>query len=446
MNEHKEVTMRKKQMAVIALFTGLLFATMPLVWLVCGFLLPARYESSFLGELKVKCARLEQEQGKRIVLVGGSGVAFGYDSQMLADAFLEYGIVNFGMYAGLGSKVMLDLSEHKVREGDIVILSPEQHPQTLSTYFNAEAMWQSADGDFSMLSDIKRENWGQMAGCFVHFAQEKLRYVRSGTAPAPKGVYSRSAFDAFGDIRSDLCSRNRMPLGYDANTPVYYTEEVLEDAFVHYMNAYAKKLRKKGVTVWYRLCPVNALAVQGRVDPGAEAAAFYERLSEKLDFPVIGNPADSVMEPEWFYDTNFHLNACGKIVNTTQLIRDIKAMLGDSSHTKPALVSRPAMAFAGDGRSRMLEADRYRGNSKMEMVTVGEEIRQIQDYAFDGCTNLRAIVMEQEDPSACLVGQHLLDGTDAMIYVPDAALSSYRLNYFWFVYSDRIKGLSALKK
>ena len=35
------------------------------------------------------------------------------------------------------------------------------------------------------------------------------------------------------------------------------------------------------------------------------------------------------MEAEWFFDTNFHLNQAGKEVNTVQLIRDIKAMLGD---------------------------------------------------------------------------------------------------------------------
>lgn len=435
--------MSKRFLTYLSAFTCLMLSLMPVVWIVCAFFLPAQYSESFLGELKAKCARLKQEQGKRIVLVGGSGVAFGYDSQMIAQAFPAYGVVNFGMYAGLGSKVMLDLSERDIREGDIVILSPEQDAQTLSGYFNAKAMWQAADGDFSMLLCLQKEDFGRMAGCLPQFAQEKFRHFRNGTVPVQDGIYSRSAFDAYGDIRGGLCSRNIMPLGYDANRTVYYTKEVLDEMFVRYMNDYAKKLSRKGAAVWYRFCPVNSLAV----DPASEVAAYYEVLSEKLDFPVIGNPTDSMMEPEWFYDTNFHLNACGKIVNTVQLIRDIKAMLGDSSDTKPALVAKPAMAFSeeGEGRNRMLEADRYRGNSKVERITVDDRICQIADYAFDGCTSLEAIIMEHKNPSSCMVGQHLLDGTDACIYIPDEALSAYRLNYFWFVYSDRMRALSTLK-
>lgn len=442
--------MSKKTMTAMIIVMGLLFLAAPACCAICGFVLPPKYEGSFLGALKDKCKRLEQEKGKRIVLVGGSGVAFGYDSQMLAEAFPAYKIVNFGMYAGLGSKVMLDLSEEDVREGDIVILSPEQDAQTLSKYFNAEAMWQAADGDFSILRHLKRENLGQMAGSFWHFAQEKLRYFKDGTTPVQEGVYSRSAFDAYGDIRSQLCASNQMPLGYDANTLVYFTQEVLDDAFVRYMNSYAKKLSRRGVTVWYRLCPVNALAVRSRenaqAEPVSEASAYYELLCGQLTFPVIGNPVNSIMEPEWFYDTNFHLNASGKMVNTVQLIRDIKAMLKDSSSTKPALVCMPAMDFVGDDSGSLLEAGKYRGDTQAETITVGKEVRQIEDYAFDGCIRLKAVILEQTDPSACLVGQHLLDGTDAVIYVPDEALSSYRLNYFWFVYSDKIKALSTLKK
>lgn len=413
---------------------------------VCAFVIPAQYGDTFLGELKHKCALLAEEKGKRIILTGGSGVAFGYDSAMIEEAFPQYHAVNFGMYAGLGSKVMMDLTERDVRKGDIVILSFEQNAQALSCYFHAQGVWQAADGDFSMLMRLKKENFGQMAGGFYHFAQEKLRYFLKGSPPRADGVYSRKAFNEYGDIRIGFCGRNVMPSGYDINMPVSYTEEVLEEAFVQYMNAYAKRLKKKGVRVWYRLCPVNRLAVsggEGSEDEFGQAASFYNLLLEKLDFPVTGTPYHSIMDPEWFYDTNFHLNECGKYINTMYLIRDIKAMLFDSSPTKEVSVSRPPMAFAGE-EGGILKAERYSGSEKIETVTVGIEIRQIEDYAFAGCVRLKSVVIENSDPCACLVGQHLLDGTDADIYVPDEALSSYRIHYCWAVYADRIKAVSQM--
>lgn len=50
-------------------------------------------------------------------------MAFDCDSALMDDFFPSYEIVNFGMYAGLGTKAVMDLSENYIHEGDIVILS-----------------------------------------------------------------------------------------------------------------------------------------------------------------------------------------------------------------------------------------------------------------------------------------------------------------------------------
>ena len=55
-----------------------------------------------------------------------------------------------------------------------------------------------------------------------------------------------------------------------------------------------------------------------------------------------------------------------------------------------------------------------------------------------GCTNLQAIYLSSEDPSSTLVGRHLLDGTDAVLYVPAGALSAYRTDYSFSQYAERI--------
>ena len=115
-----------------------------------AFGLQAQYGDTFLGELPCKVDALKKSEGKRIVVIGGSGVAFGQRSDLLEAELDGYTVVNFGMYAGLGSTVMLDLAESFIREGDIVIFSPEQSEQTLSMYFSPESMWQAADGRFEL--------------------------------------------------------------------------------------------------------------------------------------------------------------------------------------------------------------------------------------------------------------------------------------------------------
>ena len=405
-------------------------------FLICGFGLPVQFGDTFMGELKSKYERLKETSGKRIVLVGGSGVAFDCDSALMDDFFPSYEIVNFGMYAGLGTKAVMDLSENYIHEGDIVILSPEQSEQTFSDYFNGEYMWQAADGAFGMLRDLKSENFEAMLGNFPRFALEKLNYVMKGQKPQTDSIYQKKSFNTYGDIELDTCRENILPNGYDVNQKVRFTENVVQPEFMDYMNDWAKRLEKKGAVVWYRYCPVNKLSVEDMDD----LAAYDVFLRQKLDFPVIGNPENSLMEAEWFFDTNFHLNQPGKEVNTVQLIRDMKAMLGDDRAVTVELPEKPHRTWGE------VSAETRIWTAKDSETYQGEEtivIPEIEDYAFSNCAGLKQIVLEQKDPSKCIVGQHLLDGTGAEILVPQMSVDSYKRNYFWSVYAGRIGKVTA---
>ena len=409
-------------------------------FLICGFGLPVQFGDTFMGELKSKYERLKETSGKQIVLVGGSGVAFDCDSALMDDFFPSYEIVNFGMYAGLGTKAVMDLSENYIHEGDIVILSPEQSEQTVSDYFNGEYMWQAADGAFGMLRDLKSENFEAMLGNFPRFALEKLNYVMKGQKPQTDSIYQKKSFNTYGDIELDTCRENILPNGYDVNQKVRFTEDVVQPEFMDYMNDWAKRLEKKGAVVWYRYCPVNKLSVEDMDD----LAAYDVFLRQKLDFPVIGNPENSLMEAEWFFDTNFHLNQPGKEVNTVQLIRDMKAMLGDDRAVTVELPEKPHRTWGEVSAETRIwtakDSETYQGE---ETIVIPENVTQIEDYAFSNCAGLKQIVLEQKDPSKCIVGQHLLDGTGAEILVPQMSVDSYKRNYFWSVYAGRIGEVTA---
>ena len=409
-------------------------------FLICGFGLPVQFGDTFMGELKSKYERLKETSGKRIVLVGGSGVAFDCDSALMDDFFPSYEIVNFGMYAGLGTKAVMDLSENYIHEGDIVILSPEQSEQTFSDYFNGEYMWQAADGAFGMLRDLKSENFDAMLGNFPRFALEKLNYVMKGQKPQTDSIYQKKSFNTYGDIELDTCRENILPNGYDVNQKVRFTEDVVQPEFMDYMNDWAKRLEKKGAVVWYRYCPVNKLSVEDMDD----LAAYDVFLRQKLDFPVIGNPENSLMEAEWFFDTNFHLNQPGKEVNTVQLIRDMKAMLGDDRAVTVEPPEKPHRTWGDVSAETRIwtakDSETYQGE---ETIVIPENVTQIEDYAFSNCAGLKQIVLEQKDPSKCIVGQHLLDGTGAEILVPQMSVDSYKRNYFWSVYAGRIGEVTA---
>ena len=422
----------------------------PAVLLAAAFVLPPVYEETFLGELRHKLERLRETPGKRIVIIGGSSAAFGIDSAMIERELPKYAAVNMGMYAGLGSRVLLDLCAGQIREGDIVLLCPEPEKGSLSGIPDAGYLWQASDGAFGMLLQLSPEEktLRSLAGTFPEFAATKLRCFLSGDSVHPDGIYRRDSFDAYGDIVNPLCSRNILPEEYDPNNPVSFSGSLLEEAFWDAAKRFARKMENRGARVWYRLCPVNKLAVslEGTAD------TFCRELRNRTGIPVAGDPGKCVMDPEWFFDTNFHLNQAGKKVYTTQLVRDLKAMLGDSSPTEDETVTPPKTLASdvqpaadreggtpADDPDVRINAQMYAGDREITFVDIPETVRWIEDGAFEGCTSLKRIRLHSMQPSAIIVGTELLRGTTAYLEVPEESLSAYRTDYRFSIYADRIR-------
>ncbi len=441
--------------------------------------IPAQYDETFLGALRDKCALLAEDgERPRIIVAGGSGAAFGQDSELLEMLVPGYDVVNFGMYAGLGTAVMLDLAWPDLRAGDVLIFSPEQSAQTLSLYFNAESMWQSADGAFALLTRLRGDDLSAMAGALADFAADKLKCLRDGK-PIPEDVYSRAAFNARGDVAA-LRPANLMPGGFDPDMPVTFAPALLDADFTAFLRNYAARCKQRGVTFLYRFCPMNAAAIPA--DETASLADFAAYLTAQTGCAILGDPADSVMEAGWFYDTNFHLNTAGAQVNTIRLAEALCERLGlpapaaelpdmpemsaaallpgDNSDAACFLYERDGNALrltglTDEGHTResltlptdigglpvtSLAPGVFAGNTVIREITVQGNIVRLEDGSFAGCTALERIVLTHESPADCPVSGGLLDGTDALVFVPRQSLSAWMTNYFWAVHADRLRG------
>ena len=112
--------MQKIKIAAIAALLVLSALSVVLLPVAVILLTPPAYSHTFVGALDEKVERLASIEGKKAVVIGGSSVAFGIDSALMEE-HLGMPVVNFGLYAAIGTKAMLDLAWPHIGAGDTVI-------------------------------------------------------------------------------------------------------------------------------------------------------------------------------------------------------------------------------------------------------------------------------------------------------------------------------------
>lgn len=448
-------------LAIILLF--------PLILLGYGMTLPSYYSESYYAQLPELLNKLDHTQGKKLVIVGGSNVAFGVDSAALEATLrqhgCEYTVCNFGLYAAVGTSAMLSLSEASIGEGDIVVLAIEPTNDTLSTYFGATAMLKCAEDHPEMLLRLKQQQRSDVAGNYIAYLQERAEIARTGLLPRPDGVYAKASFNENGDMIYDRAG-NAMPLGYDTATPIDLDALTVQKEFAAQVNEYIAAVQKKGAQVVMSFAPMNRGAV---VDTDADTVyAFFLKLLRTFDCPMISDPNHYIMDSGWFYDTNFHLNNAGMAVRTHQLCCDLLTYMGC---TDPVPFDEPEMPASiavleetmADGTDFLFQpvgdagltvcgvtdtgltkqqlivpgvydgkavvsitADAFAGNAVLTGLTLPASIESIPDGAFSGCTALTRLTLLHREKTPG-VSEGLLDGApDLKIYVPSEAYHLYR--------------------
>ena len=242
---------------------------------------------------------------------------------------------------------------------------------------------------------------------------------------------------------------------------------------------------------------MNELAV---VDE-TELDSYVSELRNRVCFKILGNPHECILDSRWFYDTNFHLNDSGAVVNTYYLVRDLKAEWKDSSKTEIGLPEMPeawkevesdqseenktgcdnsqdydgtknteadpdrdAEYFIYEEQEDSLsvagvsEAGRMKKELSIPQACGGKKVTEVLAGSFADCAELEEITVNagialhdgcfagcrtlkriilNAGPGGIMVGTDLLAGTDALLYTKDR--DAYALDYSWGIYSDKIK-------
>ncbi|MBQ8237712.1 MAG: hypothetical protein IJZ39_06170 [Oscillospiraceae bacterium] len=477
--------MKKTAKLFIAL---LLLLAIPVSLLTAGALLPDFYGDTYYAVLSRMYERLETAGKPKIIVVGGSNVAFGLDGALLealmAQQGYDYTVCPFGLYAAVGTSAMLDLSRDCLNAGDIVVLAVEPTSETMSAYFGAEAFWKCAEGDASLIAKLSREKQAALAGNYIPHVQQRYQILTSGDYPIAQGVYAASSFDGRCDMIFDRPG-NAMAVGYDTASPVDLASVQIGADFADQVNEFCALAQRKGASVVMSFSPVN----RAGLTDGSEKAvsAFFTACNTAFDCPMISDPNRYILDRGWFYDSNFHLNSAGAQLRTCLLAEDLLAWLGcyrEIGFEVPAMPASIAQVqdhdanedyftFAPVDGGWLIAGLTERGLEQIQLqvpaahqgkpvigftsdalhdadvlaeLRLPETIESLPDGLFRDAGNLTRLVLEHTG-SVCSVGEDVFRDADQIrIYVPASVYPMYRDGYgcetnLWEPYLDRIHPL-----
>lgn len=297
-------------LAITAAVIAVLFAILP--YNHDGYMRAQLYKDSLLR------ARTQPS----LVLLGGSNVAFGFDSHRMEQA-LGVPVVNDGMHGYMGMRMIMDNYERVALKGDVVVVMPEY-----IQYFNELAEGEQPMVDLAYLSprDYLPLLKGKQRLALAKFTSANLRArieyaISSWLIPDYKTIYRASAFNDLGDVTGHWDDTTGVEF-VTLTTPL--TEhEPINEGFVTYLHETLDRWVDSGLTVI--VCPpAYAVTAYNNILPNIRCA---DSLMRDMGHPFACPPEQMLLPDSMFYDTDYHLNGIGAQERTTRMIEVLKPLL-----------------------------------------------------------------------------------------------------------------------
>lgn len=279
-----------------------------------------RSSSDYMAAIIDKHARLDSIKSPKIILAGGSNLAFGIDSKEIENAF-GIPVVNMGLHTSLGLDFIISELNYSVNKNDIVIFSPEYFMGKDGSY----ALEKNTSNFYPPASKYYQTNYltelksylAKNQSTFRNLFSNLISNAKKDTLFQTKGnsTYSRKGFNHYGDVISHLDKVSPAELNDKTLFTYRYWEGIDE------LNKFYEEAKARGVHVFFTY-------------PDYASSAFSENekiinhlaadLKKNLEIEILNSPSDFVYPDDYFFDTIYHLNKLGREKRTASFIEILK--------------------------------------------------------------------------------------------------------------------------
>ena len=277
---------------------------------------PTQYYQSSVHKVEL----LQNTPAPRIILFGGSNVAYGIDSSLIQEK-TGLPVINMALTAGLGVIPIGEIEDY-LQSSDIVILSLEYGIITDEQFTNGIPSGLAKWLEYSpQRAKYLYRPVVELPKIYLIMLQNQVNrqvniFIHGGI---DRGIYSSNHLDPHGDVIGHLDKPNVDPstlrsTRYNVTPHLEYPYVFLED-----FNQYAQSI---GAHVFFempasRQSNCNATGIE-------DIKIFYDIFLEKTTIPIL-TPIDKLCFPDkYFCDAVYHLDATGRQIRTERLISGLR--------------------------------------------------------------------------------------------------------------------------
>lgn len=291
--------------------------------LVAGALLaavrwgPPAAPSPYMVSTVLKNERLRAIGSPKVVLLGGSNLTYGADSERLGQALCAP-VANMGLTSQLGFRYVAEEALAGTGKGDLLIVAlehgtyrqPDPEPEVVATVVDYRP------------HAIELVPWRQRPRLWASLGVLHLQSLRDycwhwitkGTAPG----YEERRFLSNGDVVNHLDAPMR-PLA--PPRPAFFDTLVIDPAFWTLANDFLARTRARGADAAFTF-PCMAQRIYHEQSQNALRDSLVAH-----GLPVIGDPSHYVFADSLFYDSWYHPRRMGRAERTERLITDLCAAM-----------------------------------------------------------------------------------------------------------------------
>lgn len=277
--------------------------------------------NSYLQAYNHKLALLDSVAPPRIILAGGSNLAFGIDSHRIQDS-LHCHVVNMGLHGGIGIRLVLGDVLARLHRGDVVVVAMEYgnyfsggngEPETLPALMAATG-WHH-------MSRLNGQQWQNVVLGMPRLAaanvKRMLRAAMGGSLDSPSCNDSyRYVASGFNDLGDEVSHWTLPPGDVELSQP--FTPRIINADFMHWLDGTLHACQQRGATV-VMLPPICPRQHFGCTYDPAIAHAL-----DSIGYPYAAPPAWLTVPDKCNYNGGYHVNRMGVDIATARII----AMLG----------------------------------------------------------------------------------------------------------------------